>query len=361
MCTKYAFSRISAILLLVLTISACKKAGILEPLSPVLHAIQLEVPVGFPVLVENPDNPLTVEGIELGRKLFYDVRLSRSNKISCASCHHQNLAFTDGTALNHVGETGTTLSRHAPALFNLAWATNGLFWDGGSTNLESQAFGPLTSADEMRQNLSELETELKQESDYASQFKLVFNEEVRSANVVKALAQFQRTLISAGSRYDRYKRNESDGSLTELELSGMALVNSKCRSCHSTELFTDNSYHNNGIDDSFSDEKEGIYQGRFRVSFDPADMGKFKTPSLRNLLLTAPYMHDGRFKTIDEVLDHYTSGIKNSPNTDPLLYQNLGSVGIPMTTLERKAIVAFLNTLTDNDFTSNKKISNPFN
>lgn len=359
MADKYAFLRISAAILLMLMVLSCKKDKMVEAVNPVLHGVKLEVPAGFPVIEDTPDNPLTLEGIELGRKLFYDVRLSRSNRISCASCHHQNLAFTDGVDLSSIGESGQRLERHAPALFNLAWSDNGLFWDGGSKNLESQAFGPLTSAAEMHQDLFELESELKRVPEYVAQFKLVFNEEVRSANVVKALSQFQRTLISAGSKYDHYKRGE--GMLSELELIGMNLVNAKCESCHSTELFTDNGYHNNGIDNVFSDEHEGLFQGRFRVSFDPADMGKFKTPSLRNVLLTAPYMHDGRFKTIDEVLEHYQSGIKVSATTDTLLYQNGGRPGIVMTLAERQAMVAFLGTLNDYEFINNKKISNPFN
>lgn len=360
MADKYAFTRISAAILLTFMALSCKKDNVLEAIDPVLHAVKLKVPAGFPVIQDNLDNPLTAEGIALGRKLFYDVRLSRSNSISCASCHHQDLAFSDGVALSAIGESGLKLERHAPALFNLAWSDAGLFWDGGSKNLESQAFGPLTSADEMHQDLFELESELKRVPEYVSQFKLVFNEEVRSANVVKALSQFQRTLISAGSKYDHYKRGESEGKLTNLEMTGMSLVNAKCRSCHSTELFTDNGYHNNGIDIVFSDAHEGLFQGRFRVSFDPADMGKFKTPSLRNVLLTAPFMHDGRFKTIDEVLDHYQSGIKVSATIDASLYQNDGQPGIPMTLSERQAMIAFLNTLTDYEFINNKTISNPF-
>ncbi|RYG04700.1 MAG: cytochrome-c peroxidase, partial [Chitinophagaceae bacterium] len=167
-----------------LTVLSCKKDKMVEAVNPVLHGVKLEVPAGFPVIEDTPDNPLTLEGIELGRNLFYDVRLSRSNRISCASCHHQDLAFTDGVDLSSIGESGQRLERHAPALFNLAWSDNGLFWDGGSKNLESQAFGPLTSADEMHQDLFELESELKRVPEYVAQFKLVFNEEVRSANVV---------------------------------------------------------------------------------------------------------------------------------------------------------------------------------
>lgn len=339
---KCASLRISVLFFLLGATLSCKKENVSEENSRALHAVKLQVPVNFPSVVEHADNPLTEEGIELGRMLFYDVRLSGNNKISCASCHRQDLAFSDGRALTTAGTSGQALKRHTPVLFNMAWAENGLFWDGGSKNLESQALGPLTSADEMFQDLTVLEQELKADPEYVKRFGMVFKDGIRSVNVIKALAQFQRTLLSGTSRYDQYRRAESGAGLTENELLGMSLVNSKCKTCHSGELFTDNNYHNNGIDATFSDDHEGIYQGRFRVTFNPLDLGKFKTPSLRNVLVTAPYMHDGRFKTIDEVLDHYQ-----------------GKGGIPITQKERQAIVAFLGTLTDHEFITNKQISNP--
>ncbi|WP_316841897.1 cytochrome-c peroxidase [Pedobacter gandavensis] len=337
---------------------SCKKEGLPELSSnDGLHPVELLVPANFPAPVEQPDNRLSAEGIELGRQLFYDVRLSGNNRISCASCHRQDLAFSDGLALSNQGFSGKALNRHAPVLFNLAWADQGLFWDGGAKNLESQAFGPLTSEEEMHQDLYELEAELKAIPDYVKQFKQVFNAEIRSADVVKALAQFQRSLISGNSAYDRYIRQETPGSLNAEELQGMKLLREKCSNCHSGALFTDQSFHNNGLDDQFSAENEGIYQGHFRVSFNPADLGKFKTPSLRNVMLTAPYMHDGRFKTLDEVLDHYQNDIKISLTTDVSLFQNQGKPGIPMSKDERKAIIAFLNTLSDHEFITNKKHS----
>ncbi len=339
--------------------SSCKKDE--APILPeALEAASLEVPANFPKAPQDPDNPLTKQGIVLGRLLFYDTRLSGSNKLSCASCHKPELAFSDGIALTSIGESGIPLPRHSPALINLAWANNGLFWDGGSTNLESQAFAPLTSPDEMHQNLSELEYELKQVPDYVNRFKLVFGSEIKSNLVVKALAQFERTLISGNSRYDRYIRKEPNASLTSLELDGMALVNSKCGGCHSGVLFTDNGYHNNGLDSDFSnDTHDGIYQGRYRISYDPADKGKFKTPTLRNVMLTAPYMHDGRFASLDAVLEHYNKGIKPSPTLDALARQSNGQAGIPLTAGEKAAITAFLQTLTDDSFISSKKLNNP--
>ncbi|EHQ31085.1 cytochrome-c peroxidase [Mucilaginibacter paludis] len=358
-----AYPRFAAMLLLIgsLAISSCKKDEVAGT-DPVvtMHPAVLAVPANFPAVVNDPDNPLTKEGIALGRMLFYDTRLSGLNKLSCASCHRQDLAFSDGLALSNIGESGNTMERHSPALINLAWANNGLFWDGGSTNLESQAFGPLSSADEMHQNLYELEAELKAVPDYVQRFKTVFNSEVKSAAIVKALAQFEQTLISGNSKYDRYSRKENGTSLNGEEQLGLSLFNTKCRSCHAGELFTDNGYHNNGIDNDFSNDAfERIFMGRFRITNNPADLGKFKTPTLRNIMLTAPYMHDGRFKTIGEVLAHYHNGIKVSPTTDPLLYQNGGQAGVPMTGPEMQAIKAFLATLTDTDFIQDTKLSKP--
>lgn len=353
---RFVFLYLSA--LLVVT-SSCKKEEVTLADQPP-HALTLEVPANFPRFTDDPNNPLTEEGIELGRTLFYDTRLSGNNRLSCASCHKQGLAFSDGVSLNNIGVSGVQLPRHSPALINLAWANSGLFWDGGSTNLESQAFAPLTNADEMQQNLTELEVELKQVPAYVKRFKQAFNSEIKSVNIVKALAQFQRTLISGNSKYDQYIRKDPGISLSEQELNGLALVNTKCRTCHSGELFTDNNYHNNGIDNDFSNtDHELLYQGRSRVTFNPFDLGKFKTPTLRNVMLTAPYMHDGRFKTINEVLSHYQAGIKDGPTTDIILRQNNGNLGIPLSPSDKTEIIAFLNTLTDNSFITNKKLSKP--
>lgn len=348
-----------AAMLCVCVFSSCKKDDETQALNPAPHPTSLEVPGNFPAVMDDPDNPLTVEGIALGRKLFYDTRLSGNNKISCASCHKQALAFSDGIALSNIGVSNQTLHRHAPPLFNLAWVKSGLFWDGGSKNLESQALGPLASRDEMFQDLKELERELKQVPEYVQQFRFLFNRDINAIDAIKAIAQFERTLVSAGSKYDFYVRKAPGSSLTSLEIEGLALVNAKCRSCHSGELFTDDGYHNNGLDNDFPADLEGIYQGRFRVTFNPADLGKFKTPSLRNVALTAPYMHDGRFKTLDDVLNHYSQNIKTSPTLDAALYKNASMPGIPISEEEKTAIKAFLLTLSDQNFIQNQKFSNP--
>lgn len=346
------------LLVVAMAISSCRKSDVGTP-EPQPYA--LPVPANFSAPVFDTQNPMTNEGIELGRKLFYDKRLSGTNQVACASCHLPERSFSDGIALSHLGASGVTLHRNAPALINLAWANNGLFWDGGSTNLESQAFGPITSPDEMAQNLYELIDELKGDPDYVQRFQRAFRQDVNSAGVVKALAQFQRTFISAGSRYDQYIRKETGGALTADELQGLQLVQQKCQGCHKGDLFTDNDYHNNGIDADFSnDQLEGIYQGRYRITYRLADLGKFKTPTLRNVMVTAPYMHDGRFATIEEVLDHYAGKVKVSATTDPLVMPGGSHApGILLSPDEKQKIIAFLRTLTDNGFLNNPKLQKP--
>ena len=350
--------RYACIILLVTGVFiACTKSELSRgprPLVPV-------VPANFPAFPGMPHNPLTIEGVELGRKLFYDKRLSGLNNISCASCHQQDLAFADGVAFSNIGASGKLLHRNAPALFNMAWVTNGLFWEGGSTNLESQAFAPLANPDEMHQNLFELVDELKADPDYRQRFQFVFNDtEIKTGYIARALAQFQRTLISGNSRYDKFTRGEKGGTLNEEEKRGLQIVQEKCMGCHQGALFTDNLYHNNGLDADFSNEDfEGIFQGRFRVTRDPADLGKYKTPSLRNLFWTGPYMHDGRFNSVMDVLNHYSTGVKNSPTLDSRLKRSNGETGIDLTQVDKQAIISYLKTLSDTSFILNKNFSQP--
>ena len=307
-------------------------------------------PQPIPLLSNNA--PLTYNGVALGEKLFFDPILSGNNKLSCGSCHKPAMGFADGLALTDVGASGKKLHRHSPALVNLAWA-DGFFWDGGSKNLESQALGPITNTDEMAQNIVELVNELNGHAEYPALFKKTFIDgEISPSNIVKALAQFERTLISATTKYDEYRSGKT--ALNETELAGMKLVEMKCGGCHAAPLFTDNKYHNNGLDSEFSDMDEGIAQGRYRITFLPEDLGKFKVPTLRNIAASAPYMHDGRFQTLDDVLDHYASGINNSSTLDVLI----PATGMQLTDDERVKIMAFLETLTDNQFMEEHKQHN---
>ena len=322
------------------------------PNTPTL--IGLQVPGNFPAPVLMPDNPISSEGVLLGKILFYDPGLSLDGSVSCASCHDQKLAFSDGASLGNFGVSGRPLVRHSPTLINMAWMDKGFFWDGGSKNLESQAFGPLTHADEMGMSLDGLEDRLAGDAGYTELFYKAFEDGVTFQNVAKALAQFERTLISSNSKYDKYIRKERGSSLTNLELNGLTLVQKHCASCHKGELFTDNDFHNNGIDEKFEDQSHELsYFGRYRITFQSEDMGAYKTPTLRNVMVSAPYMHDGRFSSIETVLKHYVEGVKDVTTTSRLLYQNDGKAGIPLSEQDIKSITAFLHTLTDSEFLNN--------
>lgn len=318
----------------------------------------LHIPSNLSDTLPVPDrNPLTQAGVDLGKMLFFDPVLSANNQISCATCHRPSRAFTDGLALSDQGVSGKKLHRNVPSLVNLAWQ-NRSFWDGGAADLESLVFGPLTHPDEMGQELHVLVQELNENEGYRVKFKKAFGEDtIYSALIARALGQFQRTLISANSRYDQFIRNEPGSEFSEIELKGMEIFDQKCGSCHQfgkgkNDFFTDHQYHNNGLGSTYSSGFEGIYQGRFRITQDSADVGKFKTPSLRNVALTAPYMHDGRFATLEEVLAHYDNRMIYSATLDPF-FQKESSIGISLTKDEKEAILAFLHTLTDTVFVQN--------
>ncbi len=310
--------------------------------------------------IPSPDrNTLSNEGVELGRMLFYDTALSANGKIACATCHQQSRAFTDGIALTKAGVSGNALLRHAPSLVNLAWQKNGLFWEGGAKDLESLVFGPLTHPDEMAMDLTQAVEIIKNRFDYNERFHKTFGiDTVHVAFIARALAQFQRTLISDNSKYDQFARKEIQ--LNKRELKGMRIFQRKCESCHQGDLFTDNDFHNNGLNNDFPDDYEGIFQGRFRITLDSSDMGKFKTPSLRNIMRTAPYMHDGRFKSMEEVLAHYSENMKYSSTLDSIFFLKNEQIGIQLNEEEKKSIIAFMHTLTDSSFLINPNYSNPF-
>lgn len=316
-------------------------------------------PSHFPPLPPEPNhNPTTVAGIKLGERLFFDPRLSANGRLSCASCHLPNLAFTDGVSLTTIGVSGKALHRHAPTLVNIAYADKGLFWDGGSNNLESLSFGPLQHPDEMGlDNLDKIMamvSSLEKDTSYPLLFESAFGKDtITTVRISQALAQYQRTLIYANSTYDRYVLSGNESIFTEKEAKGFQLFQENCAMCHVPPLFTDHLYHNNGLDSSFSDDShEGVYQGRYRITLKEEDLGKFKTPTLRNIQITAPYMHDGRFQRLEEVLNHYAEGIRYSKTLDSALTKE-GYLGLSFTPEEKQHLVAFLNTLTDSTFMEN--------
>ncbi len=314
--------------------------------------IDYRVPSNFPPLAYNLDNnPLTEKGFELGRKLFYDGRLASDGIVSCGFCHIQEDAFTHhGHSVSHgVGDAIGT--RNTPPIQNLAYQT-AYMWDGATTHLDLQPIIPFTSPIEMNGDFTAAINMMKSDAEYQKLFKQAFSDGlINSENMLKALGQFMVMATSSNSRFDKYRRNESGGTLSQDELDGYAIFNQKCASCHATDIFTDNSYRNNGlpINPSLNDV------GRYRVTELDQDRYKFKVPSLRNIEKTAPYMHDGRFYTLEAVLNHYSSGVVNTQNLDPSL--NNGTLGIPLTASEKSKLIAFLLTLTDHEFLTNPKLA----
>lgn len=305
-----------------------------------------------------PNNPTTVEGVALGRKLFFDPILSGNGTQSCASCHAPQFAFGESTRFS-TGIDGIQGNRNAMPLFNMAWNwDNHFFWDGRANGIEAQAFGPVVNPIEMHNTWPTAVASLQANAEYPNLFKAAFGTtNIDSVLVAKAIAQFERTLISGNSRFDQYLNGQI--SLTAQEIEGfnvfMAENRGDCFHCHgnaANPLWTDNLFHNNGLDATFSDLGLGAVTG------NPADNGKFKTPSLRNLAYTAPYMHDGRFATLDEVINHYSEGLQNSPTVDPLLkYLNQG--GVQLSVADKAALKAFLLSLSDDSFINNPNFQAP--
>ncbi len=312
--------------------------------------------------MNNPaDNPLTVEGVELGRMLFYETKLSGDNTQSCAGCHMPDQSFSDTSAFS-IGIDGNLGGRNAMPIINVGWM-NTLFWDGRAKSVEDQAFGPVVNPVEMHNTWKNAVASLQADPVYPPLFKKAFGtDQIDSVLVVKAIAQFERTLISGNSPFDKYLRGEptgwSDQDIYEA-YQGYALFvdpnKGDCFHCHGDQynpLWTDNKYHNNGLDATFTDKGLGEITG------DPNDDGKFKTPTLRNLAYTAPYMHDGRFETLDEVIVHYSFGVQNSATIDPLMqFADLG--GVQLSIPERQLLKKFLLSLSDESFINNPDFKKP--
>lgn len=309
-----------------------------------------------------PANPVTVEGASIGRYLFYDPILSSDSSISCSSCHNQKTAFSNSTAFS-VGVNGGKTDRNALPLFNLAWHPS-YFYDGRANTLEDQISHPIKAKNEMNMNWGLILQRLNSNKFYLNKFKTIYDaEKIDSVHVKNVLAQFLRTLISYQSKFDRIIAKKER--FNQSEFNGFGLVNNQikgdCFHCHPTDgngLMTKFAFSNNGLDSIYkaTDYKD---KGRGAITGNGKDNGKFKVPSLRNIALTAPYMHDGRFKTLDEVLDFYSTGVHMSANIDSKMgyaYQK----GVKLSNEEKKDIKAFLNTLTDSIFINKKEYSNPF-
>jgi cytochrome c peroxidase len=294
------------------------------------------------------NNPQSEAKFLLGRDLFYDPILSSDSTISCATCHAQTHAFADhGVALSS-GVNGTLGKRNSPSITNMAWMKS-FMWDGGVNHLEVFSVAPIINVLEMHETMANVVDKLNHNDYYQAKFLNAFEISViTDQHLLFALTQFMAGIISDQSKYDKYVLGEVE--LTQEELSGLSLFRQHCATCHHEPLFTDHTYRNNGLDNSFEDDL-----GRGLITLDTNDNGKFKVPSLRNVSLTYPYMHDGRFYTLDQVLNHYSEGIhSSSPNLDPLL-----AAPLELSANEKNALKAFLNTLTDYELLDNKKLSEP--
>ena len=324
-------------------------------------AMPLDIPEIFSSNIIAPvipaDNPQTVEGVALGKKLFFDNILSANGTKSCAFCHAPQLSFADNM-ITSVGIDGIAGTRNSMPIFNMAWNYDERFnWDGSALSLERQAEEPVENPIELHSDWDNVVERLQADPEYPELFQLAFNTSTITKELTtKAIAQFERTLISANSKFDQYSLGQA--TLTAQELNGLDIFlredKGDCFHCHgnpNNPLWTNNDFHNNGLDTAFTDLGLGAVTG------DPSDNGKFKTPSLRNLAYTAPYMHDGRFTTLDEVIDHYSEGLQNSPTIDPLM-KNIDQGGVQLTDQEKADLKAFLLTLSDPSFINNPDFQN---
>ena len=310
----------------------------------------IEIPEGWQEpLYDFEKNPITHEGFVLGRKLFHDPLLSRDGTISCASCHSQYNGFTHvDHAVSH-GIDDRKGTRNSPVLINLAW-NNSFHWDGGVNNLEVQPLNPLSHPAEMDQSLEKVLEYLNQDEAYRSLFFQAFGDSVVSSkNMLLALAQFNASLVSSNSRYDKFMRDELE--FTKQEKKGLKLFMKHCNSCHTAPLFNSNKYASNGlpIDTVYNDV------GRFKITGNPEDSLKFRIPTLRNIAYTFPYMHDGRFKKLRQVVAYYAGEIDLE---NPYLSNELRKK-IKLSSNDQKDLISFLLTLTDKEFLFNNKFELP--
>ncbi|KAB7731455.1 c-type cytochrome [Rudanella paleaurantiibacter] len=305
-------------------------------------------PANFPEPVYDlAKNPVTVQGFALGRALFYDGLLSHDGTVSCGFCHQPSAAFahTDH-ALSH-GIRDQIGTRNVPAIQNVAWQRE-FFWDGGVQDLDLLPISPIQNPVEMGDTLANVLAKLRKDPQYPGLFEAAFGtKEINTERMMKALSQFMVMLVSANSRYDKAVRGEGPA-LTDTETRGLTVFKAKCASCHATDLFTDGSFRNNGLPRIPTAKVDDI--GRGAISLNPDDRYKFRVPSLRNVERTPPYMHDGRFWTLEQVLTHYAGGITDSPTLDPAL-----KAGFTLSRQEQTDLIAFLRTLTDTEFLSDRR------
>ncbi len=291
----------------------------------------------LPEMTAPKDNPMTPAKVELGKMLFFDPRLSGNDHWACSTCHNPSLGFSDGMARSRAFGDETELGRHAPTVLNAAYNT-AQFWDGRAKTMEEQAIGPIQAPREMNSDPKEMEKKINAFPEYQERFKKVFGEPANLNNIGKAIATFERTLITRDSPFDRYMRGDKNA-LTTQEKRGLILFISKsaCTQCHNGPNFSDNQFHNIGLP-QVGPLKEDL--GRYAVTKDEKDKKAFKTPTLRNVTFTPPYMHNGVFKTLEEVVDFYNKGGGEDPNKSTKIFK------LNLTDKEKEDLVAFLKTLT---------------
>lgn len=361
---KYSIAIVGMVFLL-LGMNACKE----KPVDGIDEVTYDDTPYmidrgSFPPPPISSDNPLTIQGVKLGRMLFYEPMLSRDGSQSCASCHRQEHAFTD-TAQFSIGVNGLEGKRQAMSVFNMAWNNNEFFWDGRAHLLRDQSLMPIQDELEMDETLENVVAKLKSSQMYKDQFIRAFgSDEITSEKISLAMEQFMNSIVSNKSKWDRFVAKQD--TLTASEVRGRILFfteyneflpeesGADCAHCHATFNFSNNRYMNNGLDgDNPADN------GREKVTGRAQDIGKFKVTSLRNIELTAPYMHDGRFATLEEVIDHYDHGVVESATLDPTIRPTMAT-GLRLTEQDKQDLIAFLKTLTDYELINNEEYSNPF-
>ena len=354
------------ILTMIVVIQSCKDDDASEPTKVALDETPYILEYGsLPAPNIASDNPLTVQGVKLGRMLFYEKMLSKDGSMACASCHLQEFAFSD-TAQFSIGVEGKPGGRQAMAVFNMAWNENEFFWDGRAHLVRDQSLGPIQDPLEMNETLENVIAKLSASQTYKDQFIRAFGtDEVTSEKMSLAMEQFMNSIVSYQSKYDDFL--EDTTVFSESEKRGRDLFfgeyneffpdesGADCAHCHSGANFENDKYANNGLDGDgeFKDD------GREKVTKDARDKAAFKITSLRNIAVTAPYMHDGRFATLEQVVAHYNNGLKASASLDGALEQTRGT-GLRLTEQDKTDLVNFLKTLTDNTLISNPDYASPF-
>lgn len=324
------------------SLCGCKSPDKAIPIGP---AVEIKAPLGLPPVPIPPDNPPTSASIALGRRLFYDTRLSKDDTLSCASCHQPRIRFSDARERS-TGVGGANGLRHAPTLVNVAYSPL-FFWDGRAANLESQVGTPIADVLEMNQTHDASIAKLKDDKTYKAMFQSAFGtDEVSMKRMEKALASFERTILSGNSAFDRYEYQGQKDALSPAQIRGLTIFKDpqkgNCASCHtigpSNALFTDGQFHNTG--QGFGDNEQFSDLGRFKITKLENERGQFKTPTLRNVAVTGPYMHDGKLKTLKDVVDFYAG----KGNSNPYLDKRIST--IELTGQDRGDLVEFLKSLT---------------